>query len=83
VVPRAEVVAYAHEWAKKLSEGPAFAHAMTKQMIEGEHEMSLEGAIEAEAQAQAVCMQHPDYREAYEAFVQRREPRFEGRPAEG
>ncbi len=80
VVPRAEVVSAATEFAKKLSEGPAFAHTMTKQMIEAEHTMSLEEAIEAEAQAQAICMQHPDFREAYDAIVAKRAPKFRGAP---
>ncbi len=64
--------------ARKLAKGPAFAHAMTKQMIESEATMGLEAAIEAEAQAQAICMQHPDFREAYEAWRAKRERRFEG-----
>ena len=42
---------------------------MTKQMLESEHTMSLEQAIEAEAQAQAICMQHPDFRAAYDAWT--------------
>ena len=58
---RAGCVAMAQEWAARLASGPAFAHAMTKQMIESEHTMGLAEAIEAEAQAQALCMQHPDF----------------------
>ncbi|HET9624840.1 MAG TPA: enoyl-CoA hydratase family protein [Kofleriaceae bacterium] len=73
-------LAMAHEWAARLAAGPAFAHAMTKQMIESEHTMALGEAIEAEAQAQALCMQHPDFGEAHEAFKARREPRFKGAP---
>jgi enoyl-CoA hydratase/carnithine racemase len=68
------------ELARKLAEGPAFAHAMTKQMIEDEHGMSLDDAIEAEAQAQAICMMHADFREAYDAIVKKRVPRFAGAP---
>lgn len=78
VVPAAEVLAVATQWAKKLADGPAFAHTMTKQMIEAEHTMGLEEAIEAEAQAQAICMQHPDFREAYDAIVAKRAPKFKG-----
>jgi len=78
VVPASEVVATATQWAKKLADGPAFAHTMTKQMIEAEHTMGLEEAIEAEAQAQAICMQHPDFREAYDAIVAKRAPKFKG-----
>ncbi len=81
VVPLAELVPLARTWADKLARGPAFAHAMTKQMIESEHGMTLAQAIEAEAQAQAICMAHPDFREAYEANTAKRIPRFEGAPA--
>ncbi|MFI5301406.1 MAG: enoyl-CoA hydratase family protein [Polyangiales bacterium] len=66
--------------ARGLAEGPAFAHSMTKQMIEDEHAMTLDDAIEAEAQAQAICMMHPDFREAYDAGVAKRAPRFRGAP---
>ncbi len=69
-------LALAHEWAARLAKGPAFANAMTKQMIESEHAMALGDAIEAEAQAQALCMQHPDFAEAHAAFNEKRAPRF-------
>lgn len=75
-----EAVRVALEWANRLAAGPAFAHAMTKQMIESEHTMSLGAAIEAEAQAQALCMQHPDFAEAHAAFKEERPPRFAGAP---
>ncbi len=75
-----EAVRTAHEWATKLAAGPAFAHAMTKQMIESEHTMTLAQAIEAEAQAQALCMQHPDFAEAHRAFDEKRPPKFAGAP---
>ncbi len=75
-----KALAMAQEWAAKLSTGPAFAHSMTKQMLESEHTMALAAAIEAEAQAQALCMQHPDFGEAHEAFKQERPPRFKGAP---
>jgi enoyl-CoA hydratase/carnithine racemase len=80
VLPDAEVVPTALAWAERLSKGPAFAHTMTKQMLESEHGMSLAAAIEAEAQAQAICMAHPDFKEAYEANKAKRAPRFEGAP---
>ncbi len=80
VVPKAEVLPTATAMALRLSDGPAFAHAMTKQMIETESTMGLDEAIEAEAQAQAICMAHPDFREAYEALVAKRAPRFQGAP---
>jgi len=63
-------------FATKLARGPAFALAKTKEMLNRELDMNLETALEAEAQAQALCMQHPDYREAYEAFVAKHEAKF-------
>jgi enoyl-CoA hydratase/carnithine racemase len=74
----AAAVALARDWAEKLARGPAFAHAMTKQMLESEARMGLREAIEAEAQAQALCMQHPDFRTAHQAFKERQRPRFLG-----
>jgi enoyl-CoA hydratase/carnithine racemase len=68
----------ARAWAERLARGPAFAHGMTKQMLESEATMGLAEAIEAEAQAQAICMQHPDFRAAHEAFKRKAEPRFAG-----
>ena len=67
--------------AERLARGPAFAHAMTKQMLVSEAEMGLPEAIEAEAQAQAICMQHGDFREAHQAWKEKRPPRFEGAAA--
>jgi enoyl-CoA hydratase/carnithine racemase len=81
VVPDGTALEAARELARKLAEGPAFAHAMTKQMLEDEHAMSLDDAIEAEAQAQAICMMHPDFREAFDALMNKRAPRFAGAPA--
>ena len=74
----AACVATAQQWAVRLAEGPAFAHAMTKQMIESEHTMTLASAIEAEAQAQALCMQHSDFAEAHHAFKAKRALQFAG-----
>jgi enoyl-CoA hydratase/carnithine racemase len=74
----AAALALAREWADKLARGPAFAHAMTKQMIESEVTMALAEAIEAEAQAQALCMQHSDFRAAFEAWQKKQPPRFAG-----
>ena len=68
----------AKQLAERLASGPAFAHAMTKQMIESEHTMSLDDAIEAEAQAQAICMQTRDFKRAYQAFVAKSRPKFAG-----
>ena len=71
-------IAMAHEWALALARGPAFAHSMTIEMLEAESSLNLRDAIEAEAQAQAICMQHPDFRTAHEAFKQKQDPVFEG-----
>src|SRR5688572_16862719 len=64
------------EFAERLASGPRFALAKTKEMLNRELHMNLGAALESEAQAQAICMQHPDYREAYEAFVAKRAPKF-------
>ena len=77
VVPAAELGSTTSLLARKLAKGPAFALAKTKEMLNREMHMNLDAALESEAQAQAICMQHPDYREAYEAFVAKREPKFE------
>jgi enoyl-CoA hydratase/carnithine racemase len=65
--------------AGKLAEGPNFAHMMTKTMLNREWDMSLEAAIEAEAQAQAICMGTRDFRTAFEAFMAKGKPVFEGK----
>ena len=77
VVPAAELEQTTVGWAERLAGGPTFALAKTKEMLNREMHMNLDAALESEAQAQAICMQHPDYREAYEAFVAKRTPRFE------
>ena len=64
--------------ARRLAEGPTFAHMMTKTMLNQEWSMSIEQAIEAEAQAQAICMQTGDFKRAYDAFVAKEPPRFAG-----
>ena len=64
--------------ARGLAQGPSFAHGMTKTMLHQEWAMTLEQAIEAEAQAQAICMQTGDFRRAYEAFAAKSKPVFEG-----
>ena len=77
VVPGSQLKATTQELAERLAQGPAFALAKTKELLDREAHMNLEAALECEAQAQAICMQHPDYREAYEAFVAKRTPQFE------
>src|SRR5919202_5322369 len=64
--------------AESLAAGPNFAHGMTKTMLDQEWAMSVETAIEAEAQAQAICMQTRDFERAYRAFLARETPVFEG-----
>lgn len=68
----------ARDLARSLADGPTFAHAMTKTQLDVEWDMGLEQAIEAEAQAQAICMQTNDFRRAYKAFAAKRRPVFEG-----
>ena len=72
------VLADAQAMARTLADGPTFANAMTKKCIHQEWNMGIDEAIEAEAQAQAICMQTKDYERAYEAFVAKRKPVFEG-----
>ena len=64
--------------AGDLANGPAFAHAMTKSMLQQEWNVSVDQAIEMEAQAQALCMGTQDFRRAFEAFAAKRSPAFEG-----
>jgi len=68
----------AREMAAALASGPTFAHMMTKTELDQEWAMSLEAAIESEAQAQAICMRTADFERAYRAFVAKEKPRFEG-----
>jgi enoyl-CoA hydratase/carnithine racemase len=79
VVAVERVLPEAQELALRLARGPSFALGMTKEMLNREPAMSLEEALEAEAQAQQICMDTDDFREAYEAFVAKRDPKFEGR----
>lgn len=64
--------------AGELAQGPTFAHGMTKKMLQQEWNMGVDEAIEAEAQAQAICMATNDFHRAYHAFVQKQKPVFEG-----
>ena len=72
LLPRAQAL------ARELADGPTFAHGMTKTMLSQEWSMTIEQAIEAEAQAQAICMQTEDFRRAYEAFAAKQKPVFGG-----
>ena len=68
----------AQKLALELANGPTFAHGMTKTMLHQEWAMTLDQAIEAEAQAQAICMQTQDFKRAYEAFAAKQQPVFKG-----
>jgi enoyl-CoA hydratase/carnithine racemase len=72
------LVTEAQALARSIASGPTFAHAMTKRCIHQEWSMGIDDAIEAEAQAQAICMQTKDYERAYKAFVAKQRPVFEG-----
>jgi enoyl-CoA hydratase/carnithine racemase len=76
--PADALLPQAQALAQQLAGGPTFAHGMTKTMLNQEWSMPLEQAIEAEAQAQAICMQTQDFRRAYAAFAARGKPQFEG-----
>ncbi len=76
--PSADLLAKAQTVARDLAQGPTFAHGMTKTMLSQEWAMTIEQAIEAEAQAQAICMQTQDFRRAYEAFAAKQKPVFQG-----
>jgi len=73
-----DLVAQATELAHTLASGPTFAHGMTKRMLHQEWSMSVDDAIEAEAQAQAICMATQDFERAYRAFAAKARPEFKG-----
>jgi enoyl-CoA hydratase/carnithine racemase len=72
------LLAAAQAFAQGLADGPSFAHGMTKKMLQQEWNMGVDQAIEAEAQAQAICMATNDFHRAYHAFVAKQKPQFEG-----
>ncbi|HVS83529.1 MAG TPA: enoyl-CoA hydratase family protein [Pyrinomonadaceae bacterium] len=76
IVPRDELEAATREFAEKLARGPALGLAKTKEMLNREMNMGFESALEAEAVAQALCMQHPDFEEAHTAFIEKRPAKF-------
>ena len=78
IVPRDDLDAEAKDWASRIAAGPSFANGMTKNQLNMEWSMSLDMAIESEAQAQAICMQTQDFERAYNAFVAKKQPVFEG-----
>ncbi len=79
VVAPEKVFEEAMVWAMRLADGPSFALGMTKELLNAELNADLNGALDNEARAQAVCMQTKDFREAYEAFTAKRPARFTGR----
>ncbi len=78
LVPADRVLAEAQALARSLAEGPTFAHGITKTQLNNEWNVSLETAIEMEAQAQAICMATNDFRRAFEAFAAKKTPEFKG-----
>ena len=76
--PADELLKSARDMAAELARGPTFAHGITKTMLRQEWNLSLEQALEAEAQAQALCMQSADFKRAYAAFVAKQKPVFKG-----
>ena len=78
VVDAETLEAEAREWATRIAGGPGFAHSMTKTMLQQEWNVSIEQAVEMEAQAQALCMGTEDFRRAFQAFAAKCTPVFEG-----
>ena len=78
LVPPETLLAEARDLARSLAHGPTFAHAMTKRQLHQEWDMGIDQAIEAEAQAQAICMQTEDFARAFRAFAAKEKPVFEG-----
>ncbi|MBM4781952.1 MAG: enoyl-CoA hydratase family protein [Archangiaceae bacterium] len=79
VVPHEQCLTEAMALATRLAKGPTFALGMTKELLNAELHMELFAALDNEARAQAVCMQTQDFREAYDAFSNKRTPSFQGR----
>jgi enoyl-CoA hydratase/carnithine racemase len=78
LVSKDKLLARVQEMALSLANGPAFAHSMTKKCLHQEWSMTIEQALETEAEAQAICMQTQDFGRAYNAFVKKEKPKFEG-----
>lgn len=78
IVEADELEATANKMAANIAKGPSFGHMMTKTQLNHEWNMAPEQAIEAEAQAQALCMQTQDFGRAYQAFINKQQPCFEG-----
>jgi enoyl-CoA hydratase/carnithine racemase len=78
LIPAETLLTEAQALARALAQGPTFAHGITKTQLNTEWNVSLETAIEMEAQAQAICMSTNDFRRAFEAFAAKQKPEFEG-----
>jgi enoyl-CoA hydratase/carnithine racemase len=78
LVPGESLLQEATAFARSLAAGPTFAHGITKTQLHQEWNVSLDTAIEMEAQAQAICMATNDFRRAFEAFADKRRPEFKG-----
>lgn len=78
LVSETELMPHALRIAGELASGPTFAHAMTKRMLHREWNMGIDDALDAEAHAQALCMETEDFRRAYRAFVEKKRPEFKG-----
>lgn len=76
VVPPEALLDEARAVARRIADGPRFANSVTKTQLLREMDVSLPAAVEMEAQAQAICMMHPDFREAHEAWKEKRAPRY-------
>jgi enoyl-CoA hydratase/carnithine racemase len=76
VVPGETLMDEAYKWAARLRNGPLYALGVTKELLEHEGDVDLETALEMEARAQAKCMEMPDFMEGYNAFVEKRLPKF-------
>jgi enoyl-CoA hydratase/carnithine racemase len=78
VVPANQLLDEAMSWAERLANGPTFALGITKELLNEELNADLHSALDTEARAQALCFQTRDFREAYDAFVNKRPARFTG-----
>jgi len=78
LVPAESLQSEVQSWAMELACGPTFAHSMTKKTLNQEWNMSIDDAIDLEAEVQAICMKTNDFKHAYEAFVRKEKPAFKG-----
>jgi enoyl-CoA hydratase/carnithine racemase len=76
VVPADQLMDEAYKWARRLKDGPQYALGVTKELLEHEANVNLETALEMEGMAQARCMETRDFIEGYNAYIEKRPPRF-------